>query len=211
MTPEERATIVLRAKAELRKRARGLRQTTPAAALAKRSEQIVERLRALPALASASHVALFWPIEERHEVDLRALDAELRARAATIAYPCIDEDAREMTFRVAAAEELVLDPRGFRGAPVTAPKPTRLDAIVLPALALDEHGRRLGYGSGFYDQALARWPDAKTVGVAYDFQLLVEVPTLEHDRSVEIVVTDARTIVVGDSGSLGSDRSDPND
>jgi len=192
MTPDERVAIVMRAKSELRKRLRALRNTTPATALAKRSERIVER--ATPLLADAKRVALFWPIEERHEVDLRALDARLRARGVTIAYPSIDQTTNVMTFRVAAPSELEDDPMGFRGAPVVLPEPDALDAIVVPALALDENGNRLGYGAGYYDRTLPRWAPAKKIGVAYDFQLLVEVPALEDDVAMDEVVTDVRTL-----------------
>lgn len=194
MTPEEHVALVMRAKAELRKRLRGLRQTTPASALAKRSARIVQHAASLPAMATASSVALFWPIEERHEVDLRALDELLRARGASIAYPSIDTAIGAMTFRFAATADLEDDAMGFRGAPASAPLATP-DVIVVPALALDEHGRRLGYGAGFYDRALANATGTK-VGVAYDFQLLVEVPALENDVSMNIVVTDARIIEV---------------
>jgi 5-formyltetrahydrofolate cyclo-ligase len=189
------AEIVLRAKAELRKRLRGLRNTHPATALAKRSERIVETLEKLDAIANAKTVALFWPIEARHEVDLRELDRRLHAHGADIAYPSIEEGG-EMTFRVAAIEELTEDPLGFRGAPRTAREPEVIDAIVIPAIALDGSGRRLGYGAGFYDRALPRFAPAKKIGVAYDFQLLVEVPVSPTDVTMDIVVTDARTIVV---------------
>jgi 5-formyltetrahydrofolate cyclo-ligase len=194
MRDDERAALVLRAKAELRKRLRGLRRTTPASALAKRSERIVERLAALPAVAGAARVALFWPMEAQHEVDLRALDARLRERGVEVAYPCVDAETGGMTFRVAEPGELVDDPLGFRGAPASAREAPALDVIVVPALALDEKGRRLGYGAGFYDRALPRYPDAVKIGVAYDFQLLVEVPVGERDVAVDNVVTDARTI-----------------
>src|SRR5262245_13595765 len=63
------------AKAVLRKRARALRNTIPADALAARSARIVESVAGLPIVAAAERVALFWPIVERHEVDLRPLDA----------------------------------------------------------------------------------------------------------------------------------------
>ncbi|HEY1958005.1 MAG TPA: 5-formyltetrahydrofolate cyclo-ligase [Polyangiaceae bacterium] len=194
MKEEERAAIVLRAKAELRKRLRALRQTTPAAALAKRSERIVENLRAHEAVARASSVALFFPIEARHEVDLRALDADLRARGARVAYPSVDAEGA-MHFRFATLAELDPDPLGFHGAPQTAPAADALDVIVVPALALDETGRRLGYGMGFFDRALPRFAAAKKIGVAYDFQLLVEVPVNEHDVTMDVVVTDARTLI----------------
>ena len=186
--------LVMRAKAELRKRLRALRQTTPANACAKRSERIVERLLELEPMAHAARVALFWPIEERHEVDLRPLDRTLRDRGATVFYPSVDEETRVMTFRAAAPNELTLGALGFRGAPSAAPEATALDVIVVPALALDAQGRRLGYGAGFYDRTLGRFAGAVTVGVAYDFQLLAEVPALGGDVSVAWVVTDVRTL-----------------
>jgi 5-formyltetrahydrofolate cyclo-ligase len=189
------AEIVLRAKAELRKRLRGLRNTHPAPALAKRSERIVETLDVLDVIANAKSVALFWPIEARHEVDLRALDERLRARGVAIAYPSVEETG-EMTFRLATASELTEHPLGFRGATRTATEPESLDAIIVPALALDGDGRRLGYGAGFYDRALPHFAPAKKIGVAYDFQLLAEVPVSPNDVSMDYVVTDARTLVL---------------
>ena len=191
----DEAEIVLRAKAELRKRLRGLRNTHPASALAKRSEKIVETLEKLDVITSAKTVALFWPIEARHEVDLRELDVRLRARGVAIAYPSIEENG-EMTFRVATVAEFTEDPLGFRGAPPSAPEPDVIDAIIVPAIALDGSGRRLGYGAGFYDRALPRFAPAKKIGVAYDFQLLVEVPVSPNDVAMDIVVTDARVIAI---------------
>jgi 5-formyltetrahydrofolate cyclo-ligase len=59
----------------------------------------VRRLAELPELAQAQAVALFYPMERRHEVDLRALDATLRGRGARLVYPAIDPETRVMTFR----------------------------------------------------------------------------------------------------------------
>ncbi len=193
---EEMHALVVRAKSALRKRLRGLRQTTPASACAKRSERIVERLLEMEVVATATSVALFWPIEERHEVDLRPFDAALRARGVTqVAYPSIQD--RVMTFRVAQSTELVDDPLGFRGAPSTLPEASSLDVIIVPAIGLDSHGMRLGYGAGFYDRALVQYSSAIKVGVAYDFQLLVEVPSIATDIAMDWVVTDARTLSCG--------------
>ncbi|HEY4119157.1 MAG TPA: 5-formyltetrahydrofolate cyclo-ligase [Byssovorax sp.] len=87
---DEELALRFRAKAVLRKRARGLRATMPASAIASRSAKIVARLGALDPVRAARAVALFHPIVERNEVDLRALDAELRARGVRVAYPSID-------------------------------------------------------------------------------------------------------------------------
>src|SRR5258708_37233537 len=101
-----------RVKAEIRKRMRGLRKALPASACAQRSARIVDALDALEPVKVARAVALFWPIEERHEVDLRALDARLRARGARVAYPGVDPDTGAMAFRFVAHTDAMQE-QGF--------------------------------------------------------------------------------------------------
>jgi 5-formyltetrahydrofolate cyclo-ligase len=184
-----------RVKGELRKRLRGVRATLPLEACAARSAKIVAHLEAHPAVRAGQAVALFWPIEARHEVDLRALDTALRARGASVAYPAIDPDRGVMSFRFALAGALEERGFGFAEPPPSAPEaaPGDLDVIVVPALALDPTGHRIGYGAGVYDRALPLFaPPAVTIGVAFDFQLVAEVPFAAHDVAVEVVVTDER-------------------
>jgi len=189
-----------RAKAVLRQRARALRGTIPPAALAARSARIIEGLARLPVLCAPGPVAvaLFYPIEGRNEVDLRPFDASLRDRGARVAYPWIDPETRVMTFRFVSNPE-TMEERGlgFREPAEGDEEAARLDIIVVPALQIDPRGHRIGYGAGFYDRALPRFaPPAIKAGVAYDFQLIPEVPITEGDVALDVVVTDTRTIVV---------------
>ena len=187
-----------RVKAELRKRMRGLRKALPASACTERSARIIERLVGLEPIARARTVALFWPIEERHKVDLRALDARLRERGARVAYPGIDPETHAMTFRfVEQTDTMQTLGFGFREPALGAPEaaPGELEAIVVPALAADPRGHRIGYGAGYYDRALPRFaPPAVSAAVAFDFQLVAEVPSLEGDVTVGWVVTDTRVL-----------------
>jgi 5-formyltetrahydrofolate cyclo-ligase len=185
-----------RAKAMLRQRARALRNSLPRDAIAERSRRIVTRLAAVPSVAAATAVALFWPIEGRNEVDLRDLDVVLRARGARVAYPSIDAESRVMTFRF-VDDPLLLEERGlgFREPEPRAPEATALDVIVVPALQIDGRGHRIGYGAGFYDRALPRFaPPAAAVGVAFSFQLIAEVPVTDGDVPLALVVTDDQVI-----------------
>ena len=187
--------IRLKVKAELRKRLRGVRKTTPLEACEERSRAIVARLEAHPALKAARTVALFWPIVSKHEVDLRALDASLRARQVRVAYPAIDAD-HVMTFRfvddVAKMEESGL---GFMAPAADAAEATALDVIVVPAIAADPAGHRIGYGAGYYDRTLPRFaPPAVSIAVVYDWQLIAEVPAMPDDVPCAIVVTDKREL-----------------
>jgi 5-formyltetrahydrofolate cyclo-ligase len=185
-----------RVKAELRKRMRGLRNAVPQSACAERSARIVERLSTLEPLASARSIALFWPILERHEVDLRALDGRLRARGARVAYPAVDPETRAMTFRFVEHPDAMNEQGfGFREPAPAAPEaaPGELEAIVVPALAVDPSGHRIGYGAGYYDATLPRYaPPAVTVVVAFQFQLIAEAPVTDGDVKAGWVVTDER-------------------
>lgn len=187
--------VARRAKLELRKRLRALRNTHPESVCVARSQKIVQNLLTLDAAKTAKRVALFWPIVERREVDLRPLDAMLRSEGKQVAYPAIDPETHVMTFRWAAPSELEERGLGFREPMATAEEATALDLIVVPALAADARGHRLGYGAGYYDRTLPRYaPPARTAIVVYDFQLLAEVPKLEGDVACDWIVTDARTL-----------------
>lgn len=197
MDPQLELAYRYQAKALLRKRARALRNTIPASAIAERSARIVERIEALPAVAAARTIALFWPIEGRNEVDLTALDPRFRAAGKRVAYPSIDPDTRVMTFRFvddpSAMEERGL---GFREPdPATAPEAEAIDVVLVPALQIYARGHRLGYGAGFYDRTIPRFaPPGLAVAVAFSFQLVAEVPVTEGDVAVGLVVTDDRVI-----------------
>jgi 5-formyltetrahydrofolate cyclo-ligase len=195
-----------RAKRQLRQRMQSLRGAMPPGALATRSNAIVERLLSLPEVAQARSLALFFPMEGRGEVDLSRLDAICRARGAAIYYPTLrdgDGGPAPGFCTVAAPEELEEAGRGFREPPRAAPLalPGAIDVIVVPALAVSELGYRLGYGSGFYDRVLPKFrPPARAVAVAYDFQLLAELPSTDDDIACDVVVTDARVVRIGEPG-----------
>ena len=200
-----------RVKRELRKRLRGLRGTTPLEACAERSQRIVQHVEALESMQSARSVALFWPMLARHEVDLRPLDEALRRRGVRVAYPAIEpvlEAASgangeppapgRMTFRFVDDVQTMVE-RGFGfeepglNAREALPDLSELDVVIVPALALDPTGHRIGYGAGFYDRALAGTRVVK-VGVIFDFQLVSEVPATDGDVPVDWIVSDARTL-----------------
>ncbi|HXU00015.1 MAG TPA: 5-formyltetrahydrofolate cyclo-ligase, partial [Polyangia bacterium] len=73
-----------------------------------------------------------------------------------------------------------------------------LAVMIVPGLAFDAAGRRVGFGCGYYDGVIeeARAGGAAIIGFAYDFQILDRCPAGADDRSVDVVVTDARTIDV---------------
>ncbi|MCB9616271.1 MAG: 5-formyltetrahydrofolate cyclo-ligase [Sandaracinus sp.] len=200
-TPEDEAAwenhVRQRMKEELRRRMRAVRKGLPREARAERSRKIGERLLEVPELASAKVVAAFVAIHG--EVNLAPAVQRLRERGVAIALPRVDLEEQAIVLHAHEPGD-VLDESGF-GVPEPSPDAPRVDlasvdVVLVPGLAFDPNGFRIGYGKGYYDQLLPTLPNAFRLAVGYDFQLVVEVPSLPHDVPVQAIVTDTRTLRV---------------
>lgn len=197
---EQLAGISARAKRQIRQRMRATREAYPLHVTAAKSSKISQRLFALQPIAEARAVALFAPLTERREVDLLALAAELEARGTVLYYPFMDPTAagfRTGFRRVERTEDLASRGQRFLEPPLDAAEAQRgdIDVVVVPALAVAADGHRIGYGMGYYDATLPDVaPPATTVVVAFDFQLLAELPHESHDRPCDWIVTETREL-----------------
>lgn len=193
--------IARRAKAELRKRARGVRKSSPKVGIQARSQQIVTRLLAMPAVVGAKHVAVFDAIAGRNEVELVTFGQALRERGVRTYYPAIDPETRNMVFRDPGDPESMQEYGfGFREPDPAIPAAEKLDVVIVPALRADGRGHRLGYGAGYYDRALPVYcPPATSIIVVFDFELAPELPLTPGDFPCDWVVTDKRSIQVSDA------------
>jgi 5-formyltetrahydrofolate cyclo-ligase len=71
-------------------------------------------------------------------------------------------------------------------------KPDTVDLCILPGLAFNRHGYRLGYGGGYFDRFLPTLrPDCLKIAFAYDFQILAFIPQAEHDIPIDIIITES--------------------
>ena len=68
-------------------------------------------------------------------------------------------------------------------------EPAQIDCVIVPGAAFDVNGGRLGLGGGYYDKFLPRAVNAKKIALAYDFQLVAELPIEAHDIKVDVVLT----------------------
>lgn len=152
------------------------------------SATIAARLLALKDLTRAGTLAVFAATEE--EPDIAAALPAFRARGVRLLLPRVIGDDLELC-GFAADDELVPGFRGLLEPTGAAIAVGEVDAVVLPAVALDPHGHRLGRGGGHYDRLLARLdPDTLTVGVCFSCQVVPSVPRLAHDRPVDVVITE---------------------
>ncbi|MEV6959313.1 5-formyltetrahydrofolate cyclo-ligase [Streptomyces sp. NPDC051207] len=153
---------------------------------------------ALPELATACTVAAYVSVGS--EPGTRALLDALRARGVRVLLPVLlpDNDldwgeygTRDALARVRHGGRMALyEPAGERLGPEAV---TGADAVLLPGLAVDARGMRLGRGGGSYDRVLARLERARArpalVVLLYDTEVVERVPAEPHDRPVHAVVT----------------------
>ncbi|MCL9794730.1 5-formyltetrahydrofolate cyclo-ligase [Frankia sp. AgKG'84/4] len=156
------------------------------------SATLATRILRLPEVAGAQCVAAYVGLPE--EPDLGDLLARLVAHGTRVLLPTLRCDL-DLDFR-AHVGTLVPGALGTREPPAAAPAGDLAEAgaVIVPALAVDRAGRRLGRGGGSYDRALARAVGATVIAVIYDQELLDLVPSEPHDRSVDIIVTPSRTL-----------------
>jgi 5-formyltetrahydrofolate cyclo-ligase len=157
------------------------------------SRQLQQQLIATSCFQQASSLALYSPIN--NEVQTSDLLKAALQTGKRVYYPRVSGERLQFC-RVNSAADL--SPGAFGVAePIAAPDTVveQLDLIVVPGVAFDRSGYRLGYGKGFYDRELARVPAATlSVGLCFEFQLCPAVPHEAHDRPVRLVVTEHQII-----------------
>jgi 5-formyltetrahydrofolate cyclo-ligase len=143
----------------------------------------------MPEVTSAGTVAAYYSIGT--EPDTRGLIFALWKRGSYVVLPVLLPDGDLDWASYEGPDSLAPGPRGMlqpvepvRGTGTVA----RADVVLVPALAVDVRGRRLGRGGGSYDRALARvGPQVPTIALLYDAELLPSVPAEEHDQAVRAV------------------------
>lgn len=134
------------------------------------------------------------------EVDVAPALLAARRTGAQLALPCTGPAGSALVFRAwSPGDALVSEPFGTQApsdaSPILAP-----DYLIVPLLAFDATGNRLGWGGGFYDRTLARLrgeAGVTAVGVAYAVQEVAAVPAGEHDQPLDMVVTEDRVFRFG--------------
>jgi 5-formyltetrahydrofolate cyclo-ligase len=183
-----------RAKEALRGRMRSVRRVLPPEACALRSQALCERALALPELANARVIVGY--IALRKEADPAAILSAARAAHQLTGLVRVLPDHRLALLRHDESSALIENEYGILEPPEDAPSipPEDVDVILVPALAVDADGQRIGSGLGYYDRLLPQLPRAFKLALVYDFQLLAEMPALAHDQPVDCVVTDKRVL-----------------
>ncbi len=160
------------------------------------SKRIEERLCLLHNFTSATKIALY--AHHANEVKTDSVLQRATQSGKEVYYPIVSGSTLQF-YRVRTINDLSADAYGImapglknteRQAPVS-----ELDIVVIPGIAFDEAGTRVGFGKGYYDRALSGLKAGTIVGLAYEFQIVSGwIPVEAHDIPVSIVVTEERVI-----------------
>ncbi|HEU5102505.1 MAG TPA: 5-formyltetrahydrofolate cyclo-ligase [Roseiflexaceae bacterium] len=162
-----------------------------------RSTAICERVIALPSYLAARAIHCYLPM--RSEVDTRPLVADALARGKRVAVPIVVPKASQLSH--AWLESLsadVLAPGVFGTFSPRDARPASVgdwDLTIVPLLAFDRRGYRLGYGKGYYDRLLAAGT-TPTIGVGFAAQEIAALPDEAHDVALDWVATELELIAM---------------
>lgn len=190
------------AKARLRQKVRSQITVWDAGARSKADDRIRGLLEASPLLAVAGIVAAFLPLPD--EPDLRPLLRTLLGRGLRVALPEVmeDQEPRMRFVAVDDAEALARTRPAALGTslPIDAHpiEPSSIGAMLVPGVAFDLLGHRLGRGRGYFDAFLSELPrNVPRIGIAYECQVVPAVPVAAHDSPVDWLCTERRLLETG--------------
>ncbi len=183
-------------KAELRKLARATRNAISPEQRRADADRVAQG--GLPVSLEASH-AIGGHYPTVREFDCLPLLARLSSEGHTVALPAVDGDAPLIFRRWSAGEPLVKGPMNIMepaSGDIISPS-----VLLLPLLAFDARGYRLGYGGGHYDRTLEmlrREGEVIAIGLAFDEQEVAQLPTGPHDQRLDWIVTPSRRLRFGE-------------
>jgi 5-formyltetrahydrofolate cyclo-ligase len=162
----------------------------------KKSFQIKHRLFSLPWYRTAQNI-LFY-VSYDNEVDTHDMIKESLMNGKTILVPKTDIQKKTICVsKLISWDDLspcaysILEPREdcIREVPVTS-----VELLIVPGVAFDLCGNRIGHGMGYYDRLLKTTLQAHSIGLAFEYQIIKSIPAEEHDEKVQMIVTEDRSI-----------------
>ena len=183
-------------KRAIRAKALAARRALTPDEVAQKSEAILRRLRSLGEFASARAI-LTYVSSKDNEVDTLPLIRSALETNRTVLVPLAVPSTREMVWsELKSLDELepstfgILEPKEDCRRPV---QPDETDAAIVPGIAFDTAGHRIGYGGGYYDRFLDTFR-GKRIALAYEVQVYESIPSEPHDLPVDIIITEERAI-----------------
>ena len=180
-------------KSEIRSLIRELRRKQDSSTIVQKSRAIWKFLLSLPEYRRAATIAFYASIEKEGEVATLEMIEDSLKQNKVVCLPKIVADSLEF-FNVKSVEELKMGAFGILEPIGDKIKLEQIDMIVLPGLAFDATGNRIGFGRGYYDKFLKKVGSAARIALAFDFQIVDKIPSTESDVRVHKIITESRII-----------------
>ncbi len=181
-------------KKDIRKKLLEKRNSLSTYEILERSNRILEKLKKLEKFEKASTLACY--ISFGSEVYTHGLIKEYVGKKKVLV-PVVSKEKKEIFLaHIKSWRELesgtygILEPRKEFLRPVSYDE---VEVIIVPGIAFDENGNRIGYGEGYFDKLLKKIHAVK-IAIAYDFQILKKIPNEKHDVKIDVIITEKRII-----------------
>ena len=183
-------------KKEMRKKMLSLRDSLSEKERREKSRVIAKRLFTLEEFQKAEVVLSYQSF--RSEVETTEMNQKIRESGKSLYLPKTYADRKEMAFyRVYSDADLIPGYQGILEPQEKEPFTEKLASLkpekvlmLMPGAAFDDKGNRIGYGGGYYDRYLESHPQLHTLALAFDMQVLFEVPAEEQDIKPQLLVTE---------------------
>ena len=179
-------------KAEIRAKLKQIRATIPKHDRLIHSKIITQKILELDEIKAAHHVFIY--ISYASEVNTHDLINTLLKQGKNLAVPKIIKAEPMIATAFTGWDDLISDTLGILTPANTIPYPDIIDLVVTPGLGFTQSGYRIGYGRGYYDKWFAEHPVQQKIALAFEAQILDELPIDEFDIPVNKIITEDRII-----------------
>lgn len=159
-----------------------------------KSSIILEQLKTIGLSKDKEHIMLY--MDFRNEVATKPFIDYLKGLGKKIYIPRVNKETNELDiYLITSEDDLILSDFGILEPNPETPTcdPLIIDLILSPGVAFTSNCYRLGYGGGFYDKFLTRTrPDVITAALAFDLQMVDELPLEPHDQQLDYVITESK-------------------
>ncbi|MBW2108243.1 MAG: 5-formyltetrahydrofolate cyclo-ligase [Deltaproteobacteria bacterium] len=185
-------------KSEIRKTTLAQRDALTGKQRAEKTRRIMERLFEFANFLEAKNVLFYMDVDS--EVGTEAMIRKAMEYEKGIVLPWVDKKEKQIV--PLKIEDIGKDVRpGYRGIPEPIPQRCKImpfeliDLAIMPGIAFDERGGRIGHGTGYYDRLIPKLDvTTRKVALAFECQIVPQIPMEPHDRYIDIIITEDRTI-----------------
>ncbi len=177
---------IIEEKRRLRKEINMLKSVMQSGDKERECRNVIAQLESDADFKMASVVLAYWSLDD--ELDVRPLIKKWAGIKKFLLPKIIGKELELIEFK--GEEQMVKEPRFGILEPIGKPFTDygKIDLVIVPGIAFDKQGFRIGHGGGFYDRLLPRLYKAKKIGVGFSFQLVSKVPCEAHDELLDKLV-----------------------